>query len=185
MPFKCQSLSIPAVLLIEPVSYKDDRGFFLETYKASEFEAFGIKERFVQDNSSWSRRTVLRGLHYQRPPRAQGKLVMVVQGEIFDVAVDIRKGSPTFGGWVGLHLTAADRKLLYVPVGFAHGFCVLSESAEVCYKVTSEYSPDHDAGLLWSDPDIAITWPVQDPIVSRKDAALPRLKEVDTGFNYV
>jgi dTDP-4-dehydrorhamnose 3,5-epimerase len=184
MSFRFERLSIPEVILIEPKVHRDERGFFMEVYKYSEFSAFGIGERFVQDNHSKSARDVLRGLHYQKNPAAQGKLVSVLQGEIFDVAVDIRSGSPTYGRWVGRTLSAENKQMLYVPVGFAHGYCALSGSAEVLYKVTVEYFPEHDAGIIWNDPDIAISWPMRDPIISGKDATLPRLKEIDTGFSY-
>lgn len=178
MPFRFERLEIPEVILIEPKVFSDERGFFMETYKYSNFAAFGIKERFVQDNHSRSVKGVLRGLHYQRPPKAQGKLVRVLVGEIFDVAVDIRKGSPTYGKWVGVMLSAENRWMLYIPPGFAHGFCVLSEEAEVTYKVTEEYSPEHDAGIIWNDPEIGIDWPVEQPILSAKDAGLPPLRAV-------
>jgi len=161
MPFTFTRLAIPDVVLIEPRVFPDERGFFMESYKYSEFAAFGIKEHFVQDNHSRSKKGVLRGLHYQRPPKAQGKLVRVVVGEIFDVGVDIRlaraiekdgsiaraKGSPTYGKWVGERLSAENKRMLYIPPGFAHGFCVLSEEAEVLYKTTEEYAPEYDAGI--------------------------------------
>jgi dTDP-4-dehydrorhamnose 3,5-epimerase len=182
MSFSFKRLSIPDVVLIEPRVHQDDRGFFMETYKVSEFAAFGIQERFVQDNHSKSTRAVLRGLHYQRNPMAQGKLVRVLEGEIFDVAVDLRKGSTTYSQWVGMTLSAADKRMLYLPEGFAHGFCILSDTAEVLYKTTREYSPEHDQGIIWNDPDLAISWPIRQPIVSNKDAVLPRLKATDTGF---
>jgi len=184
MPFSFKRLAIPDVVLIEPRVFPDERGFFMETYKYSDFAAFGIKERFVQDNHSRSKRNVLRGLHYQKPPKAQGKLVRVVVGEIFDVAVDIRKGSPWYGKWVGMKLSAENKWMLYIPPGFAHGFCVLSDVAEVVYKATEEYSPEHDAGILWSDPEIGIRWPVKDPIVSLKDSRLPLLREIGDDFVY-
>ncbi len=178
MPFKFTRLAIPEVVLIEPRVFPDERGFFMETYKYSEFAAFGIREEFVQDNHSRSVKGVLRGLHYQRAPKAQGKLVRVVVGEIFDVGVDIRKGSPTYGKWVGERLSAENKRMLYIPPGFAHGFCVLSEVAEVLYKTTEEYAPEYDAGIRWNDPEIGIRWPIEHPILSQKDAALPRLREV-------
>ena len=184
MAFRFERLSIPDVILIEPKVHRDERGFFMEAYKQSAFVAAGIPQRFVQDNHSRSTRAVLRGLHYQRNPMAQGKLVRVLEGEIFDVAVDLRKGSPTYGRWAGMTLSSGNQRMLYVPDGFAHGFCVLSETADVLYKVTREYSAGHDAGILWNDPDIAIAWPIRDPIVSKKDADHPRLKETDTGFVY-
>ena len=188
--FTC--LAIPAVVLIEPTVFPDERGFFMESYKYSEFSAFGIKERFVQDNHSRSVKGVLRGLHYQKHPKAQGKLVRVVVGDIFDVGVDIRsargikregnipraKGSPTYGKWVGEVLSADNRRMLYIPPGFAHGFCVLSEVAEVLYKTTEEYAPEYDAGIRWNDPEIGIQWPIEHPILSAKDAALPALRDV-------
>ena len=182
MPFKIERLSIQDIILIRPTAYQDERGFFMETYKYSEFSAFGIKDRFVQDNHSRSIYRVLRGLHYQKRPRAQGKLIQVNQGEIFDVSVDIRKGSPTFGRWVGIRLSAEDRQLLYVPVGFAHGFCVISKTAEVHYKLTEEYSLKDEDGIIWNDPDIAISWPIKNPILSEKDTVYPGLKDADTGF---
>lgn len=184
MPFRFTRLEIPEVVLIEPAVFPDERGFFMEAYKYSEFAAFGISERFRQDNHSRSRKGVLRGLHYQNPPKAQGKLVRAVAGEIFDVAVDIRKGSPTYGRWVGATLSAENKAMLYIPAGFAHGFCVLSEAAEVLYKTTEEYAPECEAGIIWNDPEIGIRWPVEDPIISPKDARWPPLKEAVNGFTY-
>lgn len=184
MPFKFDRLQIPEVILIEPKVFPDDRGFFMETYKYSNFSDFGIAEHFVQDNHSHSRRGVLRGLHYQRNPKAQEKLVWVVIGEILDVAVDIRKGSPTYGKWVGIALSAENKRMLYIPLGFAHGFCVLSEEAEVLYKTTEEYAPECDAGIIWNDPEIGIQWPIEKPVVSAKDAELPLLSEAENGFTY-
>ena len=177
MPFKSKHLAIPDVILIEPKVFPDERGFFMESYKYSEFAAFGIEKHFVQDNHSRSTRGVLRGLHYQKAPKAQGKLVRVVVGEIFDVGVDIRKDSPTYGKWVGEVLSAENKRMLYIPAGFAHGFCVLSKEAEVLYKTTEEYAPEYDAGIIWNDPDIGINWPIERPILSKKDAALPMLRE--------
>jgi dTDP-4-dehydrorhamnose 3,5-epimerase len=179
MPFNFKRLEIPDVILIEPRIFPDERGFFMESYKYSDFAAFGIKEQFVQDNQSRSTRGVLRGLHYQKAPKAQGKLVRVVVGEIFDVGVDIRQGSPTYGKWVGEQLSAENKRMLYIPPGFAHGFCVLSELADVTYKVTEEFSPEHDEGIIWNDPDIGVDWPIENPIVSTKDAALPTLRGAD------
>ena len=184
MPFKFERLEIPELVLIEPRVFHDERGFFMETYKYSEFAAFGIQERFVQDNHSRSVKGVLRGLHYQNPPKAQGKLVRAVVGEIFDVAVDIRKGSPTYGKWVGVRLSAENKRMLYIPPGFAHSFCVLSDVAEVVYKVTEEYAPECEAGIIWNDPEIGIEWPIADPIVSPKDAKWPTLREAANGFRY-
>ncbi|HNS51895.1 MAG TPA: dTDP-4-dehydrorhamnose 3,5-epimerase [Anaerolineae bacterium] len=182
MPFQFQHLAIPGVILVEARRYPDDRGFFLETYKLSEFTELGIPGPFVQDNWSHSRRGTLRGLHYQKQPKAQGKLVMVTGGEVLDVAVDIRRGSPTYGQWVSLVLTAGSGHALYVPPGFAHGFCVLSETADVIYKVTEEYAPALDRGILWCDPEIGVQWPVASPLLSPKDAALPLLRDADHDF---
>lgn len=184
MPFTFLSLRLPGVMLIVPKRFEDERGFFLEAYKASEFEALGIQEHFVQDNHSHSTRGVLRGLHYQRPPKAQAKLVRVLHVEIFDVVVDIRQGSPTFSEWVGVTLSAKDDRMLYVPRGFAHGFCVLSEEADVVYKVTAEYAPETEGGLLWNDPDIGIRWPLDTPNLSKKDMEYPLLRHSETVFTY-
>lgn len=178
MPFEFESMAIPAVVLVKPRLFSDDRGFFVETYKRSEFAANGIGDCFVQDNHSHSVKNVLRGLHFQRPPQAQGKLVSAVFGRVFDVAVDLRPGSPTWGKWVAAILSASDAHMLYVPPGFAHGFCVLSDEADVTYKVTAEYAPQLDAGILWNDPDIGIDWPIDEPLLSQKDAALPRLRDL-------
>src|SRR5262245_12434098 len=169
MAFKFQRLEIPDVILIEAQAFEDGRGLFVERYKSSVFSANGIDDTFVQDNHSRSLRGVLRGLHYQKHPKAQAKLVTVLLGEIFDVAVDIRRGSPTYGRWVGKTLAAKDCCLLYVPVGFAHGFCVLSEQADVLYKVTSEYAPELDRGVIWNDPDIRSRWLISPHTVCLKD----------------
>lgn len=185
MPFLFHRLEIPELILIEPVAFDDERGFFMETYKRSDFQANGITEPLVQVNHTHSIRGVLRGLHYQRRPRAQGKLVSVIRGEIFDVAVDIRGGSSTYGRWVGTTLSAANHRLLYVPIGFAHGFCVVSDEADVTYKVTgAEYTPAFEEGVRWNDPAIGISWPVEDPIVSAKDEQLPPLSEAKPDFTY-
>lgn len=182
MPFKFHRLEIPDLILIEGQRFDDDRGFFAETYKMSQFVPYGISSPFVQDNWSHSIRGVLRGLHYQKHPKAQGKLVMVLRGQIFDVAVDIRKGSPTYGQWAGVTLKAEELRMLYVPPGFAHGFCVLSDEADVLYKVTAEYSPELDRGIIWNDPEIGIRWPIVDPLLSAKDAQLPLLRDADNNF---
>lgn len=184
MSFHIRHLEIPDVVLIEAELHRDERGFFMETYKRSEFAANGLPNLFVQANHSRSVRGVLRGLHYQRNPRPQGKLVMALHGRIFDVAVDIRHGSPTYGRWVGEELSADNGRMLYVPVGFAHGFCVLSEEADVLYLVTDEYARDLDRGILWNDPEIGIAWPIAEPILSPKDARLPRLREADNDFQF-
>lgn len=170
-------LAIPDVVLIEPKVFGDARGFFFESFNLNAFEAAtGLRPEFVQDNHSLSARGVLRGLHYQLAPKAQGKLVRVVRGEVFDVAVDIRRDSPTFGHWVGAHLSAENKRQLWVPPGFAHGFLTLSEQAEFLYKTTDYYAPSHERAILWNDPAIAIDWPLADltPVLSGKDmAALP------------
>ncbi len=165
------------VLLIEPRVFGDERGFFFESWNEREFERAGIHARFVQDNHSRSVRGVLRGLHYQlRQP--QGKLVRVISGEIFDVAVDIRRSSPAFGKWEGFRLVAESHRMLWIPVGFAHGFSVLSDFAEVLYKTTDFYAPEHERCLLWNDPEIGIAWPLQGaPVLSAKDAAGVRLRD--------
>ena len=175
MPFKFERLAIPEVLLIEPRVFSDTRGFFMETYKRSEFAAAGINEVFVQENQSSSDRHVLRGLHYQRPPQAQSKLVRVIAGRIFDVAVDLRPDSPTSGRWVGVDLSADDRRMMYIPAWCAHGFCVLSDRAQVVYHTSTEYSPECEAGIMWNDPALGIDWPVTNPLVSDRDTKWPPL----------
>jgi dTDP-4-dehydrorhamnose 3,5-epimerase len=173
MPFTFERLAIPEIVLITPRVFGDSRGNFMETYKYSDFAAFGIGEAFVQENQSRSERGILRGLHYQRSPYAQSKLVRVVAGEVFDVAVDIRPDSPTRGQWVGVMLSAENRRTLFVPPWCAHGFCVVSEAAEVVYKTTAEYAPEHESGLMWNDPALGITWPVSSPLVSDRDTRWP------------
>lgn len=184
MPFSFKKLEIPEVILIEPRVFEDARGFFMETYKLPDFAVAGISGSFVQENHSRSSRGVLRGLHYQNPPFAQGKLVRVVRGEIFDIAVDIRKGSPTCAKWVGVMLSEENRHAVYIPEGFAHGFCVLSEVAEVLYKTTAVYSAESEAGIIWNDPDLNIRWPIKEPILSEKDRKWPSLKNADIRFCY-
>lgn len=174
---KLTPLEIPAVILIEPRVFEDARGFFYESYREDLFAQHGIRERFVQDNHSKSGLGVLRGLHYQVAPRAQAKLVRVVRGSIFDVAVDIRRGSGTFGRYVGTVLSAGNRRMLYIPQGFAHGFCVLEDETEVLYKASDIYSPEHERGILWSDPAIGIDWPKMEFSLSDKDKKHPRLNE--------
>lgn len=172
--------SIPDVLIIEPNVFGDDRGFFYESFNNRIFEeSTGLKRTFVQDNHSRSAKNVLRGLHYQ-VQHPQGKLVRVVSGEVFDVAVDIRKGSPTFGKWEGVILSAENKKMLWVPEGFAHGFLVLSESAEFLYKTTDYWYPEFERSIVWNDPDLAIEWPIDgDPLLAKKDEAGLLLKCVD------
>ncbi|HSV43685.1 MAG TPA: dTDP-4-dehydrorhamnose 3,5-epimerase, partial [Candidatus Bathyarchaeia archaeon] len=179
-----KKLSIPDVILITPDVYKDQRGFFFESYRSSDFEKNSIGCRFVQTNHSRSERNVLRGLHYQLRSSAQAKMVHVNSGELFDVAVDIRKGSPYYGQWVGETLSGANKKMLYIPPGFAHGFCVLSETAEIMYYCSSEYAPACERGIIYNDPDIAIDWPVKNPILSDKDSKLPLLKNAENDFEY-
>jgi dTDP-4-dehydrorhamnose 3,5-epimerase len=166
---KVTPTSIPDVRLIEPVVRSDDRGFFLETWNARAFAAAGIDAAFVQDNHSRSRRGVLRGLHYQIE-HAQGKLVCCVAGEVFDVAVDLRRSSPTFGCAVGIALSGENQRMLWIPPGFAHGFVVVSAEADFLYKVTDYWHPEHERTLLWNDPALAIEWPVGTPLVNAKDA---------------
>jgi dTDP-4-dehydrorhamnose 3,5-epimerase len=184
MPFSFHRLSLPDVILIEVRAFEDERGLFMETYRAADFAAHGIAAPFVQDNYSYSTRGVLRGLHYQKEPAVQAKLVRVVLGQVYDVAVDIRVGSPTYGRWVGEVLSAENRRQLYVPPGFAHGFCVLGDAAGVAYKVTADYAPDLDRGIRWDDPLIGVQWPIADPVLSPKDAALPLLAEADNDFRW-
>ena len=166
---------IDGLLIVEPKKFADPRGVFYEVYSKSRYEQHGIPS-FIQDNYSVSKNGVLRGLHYQVNP-GQGKLVTVTRGEIFDVAVDIRKQSPTYGKWWGLSLSEKNNLQLFIPIGFAHGFCVLSESAEVLYKCSDYYSPENERGILWSDPDLAIDWPINEPILSEKDAVYPSFSE--------
>jgi len=165
--------AIPEIIILEPKVFGDDRGFFFESFNARSFgEATGLDVTFVQDNHSRSAKNVLRGLHYQMPPKAQGKLVRVVQGEVFDVAVDLRKGSKTFGHWVGQTLSARNKRQLWIPPGFAHGFLTLSDTAEFLYKTTDYYSPEHERCLLWNDPALGIDWPLDgSPILAAKDSA--------------
>lgn len=184
MGFRFTHKEIPEIVLVEMELRRDERGFFRESYRRSEFAANGIATEFVQDNHSRSARGVIRGLHYQKRERAQGKLITVCSGAIFDVAVDIRKGSPTYGKWVGQILSLENANLLYVPPGFAHGFCAITDQADVLYKVTGEYAPDFDRGILWNDPDIGVVWPVAHPSLSPKDARLPRLRDADVDFVY-
>jgi dTDP-4-dehydrorhamnose 3,5-epimerase len=177
---KATPTAIPEVLVIEPRVFGDARGFFFESWNERAFsEALGRKVAFVQDNHSSSARNVLRGLHYQvRQP--QGKLVRVIAGEVFDVAVDIRRSSPTFGRWVGERLSAANRRMLWVPEGFAHGFVVLSDWAEFLYKTTDYYAPEHERTLLWSDPEVGVVWPIDgEPLLKPRDAAGATLKAAE------
>jgi dTDP-4-dehydrorhamnose 3,5-epimerase len=175
---------IPGLVVIQPKVFGDDRGYFYESYKKSEFIQNGISEDFVQDNHSSSVRGVLRGLHFQRSPHVQGKLVRCTVGKVWDVAVDLRKGSPTYGQHFGIELSSENKTLFYIPAGFAHGFVTLSDSAEFQYKCTAEYAPAADGGIRWDDPDLAVAWPVpvDAGLISAKDAKLPRLSELGKGF---
>lgn len=183
---KIISLAIPDVKLIEPDVFGDNRGFFMETYRADLFKEAGIPTNFVQDNMSSSRKGVLRGLHFQKNPYSQGKLVRVVRGEVFDVAVDLRKGSPYFGKWVGDLLSEENKKSLYVPQGFAHGFCVVSDEAVFHYKCTEFYHPEAEGGLRYDDPTVNVEWPLPDlpKITSPKDEKAPFLENIDCNFIY-
>ena len=174
--------ALPEVLIVEPDVFGDSRGFFYESYNERRFaEAIGRDIRFVQDNHSRSVKNVVRGLHYQLPPAAQAKLVRVVAGEIFDVAVDIRRSSPTFGKWAGAILSAKDQRQLWIPEGFAHGFLALTQTADVLYKSSTYYSPGDEASIAWNDPDLAIEWPLSgEPLLSPKDASAPLLKSART-----
>ena len=179
MPFTFTPLSIPDIILIKPKIFPDERGFFSESFKSSDFQKFNLPAHFVQDNFSISKKDVIRGLHYQKEPKAQGKLVTVFKGSVWDVAVDIRSQSPTFLKWAAAELSDENHNMLYIPPGFAHGFISLTDDVHLLYKCTNEYDPQSDAGIRWNDPDIAISWPIDNPIVSAKDAALPFLKQAE------
>jgi dTDP-4-dehydrorhamnose 3,5-epimerase len=174
-------LSISGAILIEPDVHRDPRGFFVETFHAAKYAAGGIPSTFVQDNHSASVANTLRGLHMQ-VRRPQGKLVRVIQGEVWDVAVDVRAGSPTYGQWVGELLSADNFRQLYIPPGCAHGFCVLSDTAQVTYKCTELYDPRDEVGIAWNDPDLGISWPVTEPLLSERDKRHPSLQDVMAGF---
>lgn len=183
MPFTFRPLAIPDVQLVEPRVFKDERGWFLESYKRSDFERAGIAGDFRQDNHSFSLPAgVLRGLHYQLPPHAQGKLVRCTAGAILDVAVDLRPGSPTYARHVAERLSAQDHRILWVPPGFAHGFCTLEPDTQVLYKTTAEYSAAHDRSLRWDEPRLAIAWPTKSPILSPKDRDAPGLDQAEKEF---
>jgi dTDP-4-dehydrorhamnose 3,5-epimerase len=186
--FKRTASAFKDVAIISPTVFSDERGFFLETYNRAEFAEIGIFDEFVQDNLSHSAKGVVRGLHYQEK-KCQGKLVKVLRGEIFDVVVDLRKGSETYGLHMGIVLSSNDPRMLYIPAGFAHGFMTLVDNTEVLYKVTDYYAPEFDAGIRWNDPELGIIWPVDTNgissiIVSPKDAVLPMLKEIRSPFDY-
>jgi len=181
MPFSYEPLTLEGLILVRPKVYADERGYFMELFKSSDMQLGGITGEFLQDNLSYSRKGTVRGLHYQMKPKMQGKLVTCLRGAIYDVAVDIRVGSPTFGKWIAVKLSEENHHLLWIPEGFAHGFMVLNEEAMVLYKVSgSEYSPEHDAGIRWDDPELNVDWPIKDVaklIISEKDKHLPTLRE--------
>ena len=168
--------NIPGVLILEPKVFTDDRGYFLETWNSMRYEQAGIPGPFVQDNISFSTKGILRGLHFQYP-QSQGKLIQVLLGEVMDIVVDIRVGSPTYGQWISEVLSESNHRQMYIPPGFAHGYCVTSEAAIFSYKCTDFYNPATEHGIIWNDPDIGIEWPVAEPILSKKDAVYPRLEE--------
>jgi len=175
MPFTFEETEIKGVILVTPRVFQDDRGFFLETFKSSDFYAAGIQENFTQDNQSLSTKNVLRGIHFQSHPRPQGKLVRCVRGSIFDVAVDLNPTSPTFKKWVGVELSEDNKQMLYIPPGFGHGFSTLTETAEINYKCTAEYNFDLDGGIAWNDEELDIDWKIENPLISEKDEKLPTL----------
>lgn len=184
MAFTFKRLQIPDVMLVEPKIFPDKRGMFLENFKESEFFLNDIKVKFVQDNISYSVHGVIRGLHFQKQPKEQAKFITVIKGRVFDVAVDIRKNSPTYGKWVGEILSDDNHKSLYIPEGFAHGFCSLSEESILLYKVTNEYSSEDERGIIWNDPALNIPWPLEKPIISDRDNKLPLLTNLDNDFIY-
>jgi dTDP-4-dehydrorhamnose 3,5-epimerase len=180
---KFTETELKGVWLIEPVVHEDKRGFFLESFSSREMDSLGLPGHFVQDNHSRSlSKGVVRGIHFQKPPFAQSKLVRVVRGSVFDVVVDLRTASKTFGTWVGVTLSDINKKMLFIPKGFGHGYCTLTEDSEFLYKVDAYYSAQHDAGVRWNDPDVGIQWPVTDPTLSQKDLALPLLKDLLSPF---
>jgi dTDP-4-dehydrorhamnose 3,5-epimerase len=172
-----EKTKLPGVLVFEPKKWADSRGFFMEAWQSQRYAAAGVSPTFLQDNISFSTRHVLRGLHFQNPS-GQGKLVFPLLGEIYDVVVDVREGSPTFGQWIGVTLSSENRRQIWVPEGFAHGFCATSAEALVVYKCTDSYNPKTEHGIIWNDPDLAITWPTTKPVLSDKDQVYPRLKDL-------
>jgi dTDP-4-dehydrorhamnose 3,5-epimerase len=179
---KVHPTPLAGLLRIEPAIFRDERGAFTESYRAERYREAGLRDAFVQDNVSWSKRGVLRGLHFQCAPYAQAKLVQVLRGEVFDAVVDLRAGSPSFGRWYGVRLSADDGQQLFVPAGFAHGFCTLSEDAIFSYKCSVAYVPDAEQSLLWSDPALAIEWPIAEPLVSPKDERGLRLEQIQPAW---
>lgn len=184
MAFEFVDLQLTGPLLIKPKAFSDDRGFFMETFKASEFIIHGIPTSFIQDNHSQSNKNVIRGLHYQLNPKAQGKLLRVIRGRVFDVIVDIRKNSPTYGRCLSTELSEQNKHILWVPAGFAHGVAFLEDNTELLYKATEEYSKEHERSILWNDPALGIKWPVDNPILSEKDANAPLLHDAENNFEY-
>jgi dTDP-4-dehydrorhamnose 3,5-epimerase len=182
MPFSFKSLALADVILVEPKVFPDERGFFFESFKAADFQRAGLPNLFIQDNFSFSKKNVIRGLHYQKHPKAQGKLVSVFKGSIWDIAVDIRRDSATYLKWVAEELNDENHAMLYIPPGFAHGFLALSEDVHLLYKCTNEYDAKADAGIRWDDPDLGITWPVDNPTISRKDSGLPFIHQIKEGL---
>jgi len=174
---KVLQTALEGVLIIEPDVFGDERGYFMETFHRKRYKKEGVDIEFVQDNLSFSSKGIIRGLHYQFP-EAQAKLVQVIKGEVFDVTVDIRRGSPTFGQWVSVILSDENKQQIYIPEGFAHGFCVLSDTAFLTYKCSDFYAPDSEGGILWSDPDLGIDWPVEEPVLSEKDGQYLCLKDI-------
>jgi len=177
MPFNFIKSDLDGCVIIEPRSFGDTRGFFMESYKKSEFISNGINVEFRQDNHSFSTKNVLRGLHYQKSPSAQAKLVRVIKGSVWDVAVDIRRDSATFKKWIAVELSEKNNRMFFIPEGFAHGFLALTGEVHLMYKCSNEYAPQSDAGIIWNDPEIAISWPVDNPLLSDKDLKLPFLKD--------
>lgn len=186
MPFTFEPLGIPGLVVVTPQAFADDRGYFVETYKRSEFVRAGLPTEYLQDNCSLSKKGVVRGLHYQLEPAAQGKLLRALSGSLWEVAVDIRTGSPTFGRWAGVLLTPGNRKMFWIPAGFAAGVISLEDDSELAYKTTTEYSKAHERGILWNDAAVAIRWPSSGtpPIVSEKDRVHPELRNAETNFVY-
>jgi len=178
MPFRSEHTIFPDVIQIKPEIFSDERGYFLESFKSSDYIDIGITETFVQSNFAFSHKHVLRGMHYQREPYAQSKLVQCLEGSILDVVVDIRPDSPSFADWMGVELTGKEKGILYIPTGFAHGYLVLSDLALVSYKTSKEYSPAHECGFIWNDPDIGIEWPTDMILLSDKDKILPSFNEI-------
>lgn len=176
---------IPDLVILEPKVFQDERGFFMETYNKEVLASYGLQYDFIQDNHAKSGKGVLRGLHFQRPPADQAKLVRVTRGAVYDVAVDLRKGSPTYGKWYGVTLSADNFRQFLVPRGFAHGYVTLEPDTEFQYKVDNYYAPKLDGGIIWNDPDLAIDWPADEPVLSAKDRELPTLAEFDSPFEYV